>query len=149
MYMIKKFWKEISNAFWETITIIIDAFNQHAERILLSGLVAIIIFIAGDVITGKTIRTNGIVFDKVYKPESDYMTLEPRQDGNGNTVYDPVFHHDPAEYKFIVQDNSSNIVNVWCSQTHFDNTGIGSKIMIFSRYGGWTNWKYSSRTLDY
>jgi len=150
MKTIKKTWDEITNAFWKTLVKLLDAVERINWDVVGGSLIiSVLIFFAADVIAGKTVRTNGVVVDKVYTPERDYMSLETRTDGNGKVYQELVHHHDPPQWKFIVQDNSADIVNVWCSRSNYNRTPIGTQIPILIRYGKWTHWVFLRYTLEY
>ena len=149
MKRIKNVLKEIADALRYTMRIAFGNIRESVDILLVSAVISLIIFFAADAITGKTVRTDGVVVDKVYIPERNYMTISTTTDSHGRVSSHPVFHHDPAEWKFIVQDNSANVVNVWCSQSSFYRTSVGTQIPVFTSYGHWTGWRYFSRTQEY
>lgn len=150
MKTIKKTWDDITNGFWKTLENLFNTIERIDWEVVGGSIIIfVLIFFAADVIAGKTVRTDGIVVDKVFTPERDYMTIETRTDGNGKVYQELVHHHDPPSWKFIVQDNSADIVNVWCSRSNYYRTPVGTQIPVFSRYGHWTGWRYFNRTQDY
>lgn len=121
----------------------------YGSTVLIALIASLFVFMIIDMISGKTLNSNGVVVQKRYREARTYVTLSVTSDGKGHTRTYPVVHHDPPEWHFLVKIKAGEIVTIDTKPDLYYRTKEGDLIPFATRYGGMTDIPYFRTALSY